>query len=173
MVSNPALPEPIALVVEDHLAKAISAEDEVGKLKAFDHKLLKYFEANEKFMDMIKILSESLGQEKDWVLEKFVKGLMFQDPMARKLLIRRDWNEKNGYERVEKYFEHYRLPEELNYVPSFIVACLFAAMYGSLNLASDYQASNELLSVILPMVEPPEEEKKKMEELRNGNFENN
>lgn len=118
-------------------------------------------------MLVIKVFANTFGQTEDWILEKFVKGLMFQDSVARKLLIRRDWTDENAAERIQNYFDRYRTDVETNPIPSAIVSCMFAAISGVLNLSDSMEVDNEVLALILPIMETPADEQ--MKEVENAN----
>lgn len=169
VLSSRALPEPISLVIDPNLVTALAKKDEVGKLKAFDRNLLKYFKQNVDLMLVIKVFANTFGQTEDWVLEKFVKGLMFQDSVARKLLIRRDWTDENAAERIQNYFDRYRTDVETNAIPSAIVSCMFAAISGVLNLSDSMEVDNEVLALILPIMETPADEQFEAKEVEDAN----
>ena len=151
VISNPALPQPISLFTETEASAFASAEDETKELKAYDRSILEFFRKDEKFMGLIQSFAKNLDKDAEWVLDKFVKILMYLDKTARKLFVRKDITEENFPELFEKYLKRYRTPVEDNYVPSTMASNVYATLSRVCNFSGSQAVDETLLSYVLPM----------------------
>lgn len=148
-ITNPLLPEPILLQTDPELVTALAEEETTS----YDRSVLKYFKADTKLMSVLTTLAASLGQTADWVLDKFVKGLIIEDTIARKVFLDTRLTAVEFGAKWSQYLDRYRVSAETNYIPSCIVSAIYTAMIRVLNFSEEYAVPNDVLTLILPVTD--------------------